>query len=553
MRIIQFILFIALTLNSLAQTPNWVWAKSAGENNADEASSATTDGSGNIYVVGIYSDTISFNGAILTPNNNLFIVKYDSNGNIIWARSADGNYSYVDERLNISTDHQGNFYVAGCFSSDSLVFGSQILTHLKKPAGQDIFLAKFDSSGTVLWAKSASGRFQDDKPSSVHVDKFDNVYVGGYFSSDTLWFDTTALIEAGLGDIFLAKYNSNGDLKWAINPGGERYEEGSSITSDTSGNVYLVGRFQSDTILFNSIQLYNPYVPHDDMFIVKYDSSANIIWAKNAGPYDSWAQSAAVDLFGNIYVTGSFAGDSISFDNIKLFNTSSSFTSTDIFVLKYDHQGNVLWAKGVEGKTLDYSSSITTDKAGNVYITGNFQSDSLYFDSKLIIRNDGIDIFLAEYDSSGNAIWAKGNGGTSHDQATCVTIDSSDNVYTVGFYASANMNFDGSIINNVSAFNYDMFIAKVGLLTSYATIENKNASQIYPNPFMTYTTFHTDVVLNKATLSVYNSFGKIVRQIKNISGQTIVLNRDNLPSGLYLILVTEDNKVLTSNKLIITG
>jgi hypothetical protein len=75
---------------------------------------------------------------------------------------------------------------------------------------------------------------------------------------------------------------------------------------------------------------------------------------------------------------------------------------------------------------------------------------------------------------------------------------------------------------------------------------------IYPNPFSLATTLQTDNLFKNATLTVYNSYLQQVKQIKNISGQTITLYRDNLPSGLYFVYLTQDNKTLKTKKLLIT-
>lgn len=91
------------------------------------------------------------------------------------------------------------------------------------------------------------------------------------------------------------------------------------------------------------------------------------------------------------------------------------------------------------------------------------------------------------------------------------------------------------------------------LVSSFSEHSNINSDvEIFPNPFSTQTSLHSDNIFKDATLRVYNSFGHQVKQIKNISGQTIILHRDNLLSGLYFIRITQDNKVITTDKLVIT-
>lgn len=93
------------------------------------------------------------------------------------------------------------------------------------------------------------------------------------------------------------------------------------------------------------------------------------------------------------------------------------------------------------------------------------------------------------------------------------------------------------------------------LIQSFAIGINETISERYftisPNPFLLQTTLHTDKVLNNGSLTVYDIFGKTVKQVDKLSGQTIILYRDNLPSGLYLLCLTEENQVLSVAKIVI--
>ena len=79
----------------------------------------------------------------------------------------------------------------------------------------------------------------------------------------------------------------------------------------------------------------------------------------------------------------------------------------------------------------------------------------------------------------------------------------------------------------------------------------QNKISVFPNPFSAQTVLQTDIILKNATLTVDNCFGQPVKQIKNISGWTVILFRDNLPSGLYFLRLTENNKTLSVEKLVI--
>ena len=136
------------------------------------------------------------------------------------------------------------------------------------------------------------------------------------------------------------------------------------------------------------------------------------LWAKGAGgTYNDYTHSIAVDANGNSYVTGYFDSPTITFGSTVLTNANSAGGTCDIFIVKYDESGNVLWAKGEGGTSTDYAYSITVDANGNSFITGYFDSPSIIFGSTTLTNADNTgntgDIFIVKYNTSGNVLWAK--------------------------------------------------------------------------------------------------------------------------------------------------
>lgn len=217
--VISSLCFFSILLN--AQTPNWLWAKTAGNTSNDIANSVAVDASGNSYIAGAFlSPTITFGSTTLTNNgaDDIFLAKYDASGNVLWARSAGGtNHDYAN---SVAVDPSGNVYVAGYFTSDTIIFGSYTLINTDNTTNStsDLFLVKYNSSGNVLWAKSAAG-LNNDEAASVSVDASGNAYITGYFSSYTLSFGTITLTNTDTinytDDIFIAKYNTSGNVLWA--------------------------------------------------------------------------------------------------------------------------------------------------------------------------------------------------------------------------------------------------------------------------------------------------------------------------------------------------
>ena len=172
-------------LNGFGQNQNWAWAKCAGlyetfSHNSAYASSVSCDNSGNEYVVGAFYDTLIIFDTINLINNgwpNSFLVKYDANGNAIWARSVGGNN--WDEATSIAVDATGNIYIAGYYLSQSVMFGSTNLTNSNQYS--NVFLAKYDSSGNFKWVSyySNPNYSENDIPTRIKADNTGNVYVTG--------------------------------------------------------------------------------------------------------------------------------------------------------------------------------------------------------------------------------------------------------------------------------------------------------------------------------------------------------------------------------------
>jgi PKD repeat protein len=195
--------------------------------------------------------------------------------------------------------------------------------------------------------------------------------------------------------VFIVKYDSDGNALWAKNAGGTDNDYAFSVAADPSNNSYVTGFFFSPTITFGSVSLTN--AGSYDMFIVKYDASGNVLWAKNSGGYSIAAQSIAADPAGSgdSYVTGYFSDTTITFGSTILTNSNNN-TSSDIFLVKYDEDGNVQWAKSAKGINPDQAFSVAADAYGDVYVAGYFSSPTMMFDSTTLSLVSYYDMFIAK-------------------------------------------------------------------------------------------------------------------------------------------------------------
>jgi gliding motility-associated-like protein len=466
-----FIFFLVYVSNSSAQ---WIWARQAFPNsNAASAQPGfsqssgmdiATDSVGNVYETGWFTDTAHFGSfTVYTPNDSLigpnslgscFLVKYDPNGNVLWAKSAtlphsiygpNGQFWTSDWAYGVSVaiDKKGAPYVVG-YIHDTASFGVYTLSSANYISNVNMFIVKYDANGNVLWAKNSTTPSNGSDGyvfcSKVCIDKFGNAYVTGYFHDTVCFGSYTLLTHEKYYDSFLAKYDPSGNVLWAIAstlvpPTTSSNAAGSSVSIDNAGNVYVVGNFYG-TVKFGAFTLSASInAANADVFLVKYDSSGKALWAISPIPASSYsslsAGSLSINNWGNIYVTGNYT-DTVSFGKIML---ASSTQNGNSYLVKYDTNGNIKWAHSSKVKSsTSYACgyAVSADSFGNAYITGKL-FDTVSFDTNVLIESYpsaayGDGLFIAKYDSSGNVLCANSlaSGGSYKNG---ISADNYGNVY----------------------------------------------------------------------------------------------------------------------------
>jgi hypothetical protein len=307
---------------------NLLWARRAGGNGNEEANALAVDAAGNAYITGAFDANATF-GTISLANNTgsdeIFVAKCSSAGDFLWALKAGG--SLDDVGSGIGLDGATNVYVTGYFAGTA-TFGSTNLTSAGTNDYPDIFLAKYDAAGNMLWVRQAGGP-NDDRGNGVAVDAAGNVSITGQFMG-TAAFGSTNLIANGSGsDIFVSRYSSDGNLLWARRAGGNNAiygDAGFSIVTDTSSNLFATGYF-SGNASFGSSNLIS--AGFQNVFCCKYDPAGNVLWVRGAGgTLNDFGSGVAVNTQGNVVLAGFFLSSTITFDSITLTNTGSR----DIFV-----------------------------------------------------------------------------------------------------------------------------------------------------------------------------------------------------------------------------
>jgi hypothetical protein len=312
----------------------------------------------------------------------------------------------------------------------------------------DVFLVKFDPDGNHVWSQGI-GSSSTDIGNSIDVDEFGGVLVTGLFSG-SVDFGGGALVSAGVYDVFLAKYSAaDGSHQWSQRFGGTNFDVAKSVAVDASGDVFLAGYFIG-TASFGGGALVS--AGSQDIFLAKYNSGGTHQWSQRFGSTGQEDVSAALDESGELLVSGNFY-NTVDFGGGPLVSAGSS----DAFLAKYNSAGTHQWSQRFGGADYDWGGSVATGASGSVVLTGGFLG-TVSFGGPPLTGPGFEDVFLAKYSSSGVHQWSRVYGGTNTDYANAVDIDGLGNVLLTGSYAGT-ASFGGSSFTSVGGTE-DVFLAK---------------------------------------------------------------------------------------------
>lgn len=487
-----FILFQLINFDFVGQNLIYNWSNGPGASGGSYVYDMKIDEFGNKYIVGSFNGTVDFDPGPgtynLSGNGGVFFAKYNSSDNLLFAKSFSSVGSFGGGNgKSIVFDASKNIYICGSYqNSIDADPGPGVATLTMTCCGWEGFVAKYDPNGNYLFAFKLGGN-ANDEVFSIELDKSNGLYVSGYFET-TVDFDpgpsTFNLTSSGSDDIFFAKYDLNGNFKFAKKIGSTNSEKVFDLAIDKRNNICITGTINTTSIDFDpgvgTQTISSPY-SNQDVFFAKYDSLGNYIFAKSIGSngiFDN-CRSIATDPSCNVYITGSYSGISNDFDpGPGIVTLPSVFGSQEVFIAKYDSLGNIKYAKGIYGTSDEYGLSIITDSLENVHIAGVYYMNGADYDPgpstyTLAYSGGNSDAFFAKYDVNGNFIYAKNISGSKDEVPYTITLDANLNAHVSGFILGKNIDFDASASNALlDGIGNSGFFAKYDLNGNYVKANN---------------------------------------------------------------------------------
>lgn len=456
------ILFFLFSEFLSAQIPaNYI--RSYGSTGSDGGIGVCSDVNGNTFATGYFGGSMfvdSTHSLTTSGGSDIYILKNDADGNLLWAISAGG--PGLDRPMDIVCDATGNVYVTGFFSSNAS-FGSQTVT---SNGLQDFFISKYDTNGNLVWVRTGGGTVQDEGK-KLDVDASGNCVVTGTFSGTAI-FGTTILTSMNNStngvasvDIFITFYSPSGNLIWVKKGSSQFTDSGTGITFDNSGSIYLSGQF-SDTISFSSTY---PNQMYNSCFILKLDYNGNDIWfRKIAGGSYNFIQDIGINTNGKIVSTGYFKGSPfIDSSPPVTFQANYDF---GVFIIQWDVNGLIDWIQTFGSECYVDSRSISFDDSSNIYLGGNFKcklnSFSDFYGEGTFNSIGFQDVYVVKFNSSGILNWARNFGGQLEDNLNDISVNIFNQPVFTGKYENRMM---FPVLNDQS-FNF-LNYGTVGLPTAY--------------------------------------------------------------------------------------
>jgi hypothetical protein len=480
---------LILILPTAVQAQNYDWAISSSGKLVDEGTAVCLDASGNSYIAGSFTSRpfgigeFSFMNTAKPPNQqtaDMFVAKLDQTGKVLWAIRSEG---IGEEKARaISCDRTGHIVVAGLFKGQKATFGTVEITNPKRNS-ISIFMLKVNALGKINWVKNEAQKSIKPSVNSVSTGPDGEIYMTGHFSNRGTFGGYPYKSKNGNNPAaFVAKYLANGEIKWlhqiyGTSGGGQKSQQSGEAIFATNDSrfVYVAGwfsghvRFGEGKVLTSNNFRNKKGIPYQrNFFVTKYHADdAREIWTTPIGvtqvnlSTSPVIKGIVVDNEGSSFITGHFPGTLIfGKDNLATTPSRSSKSyNFDIFLAKLDQNGKYLWHRNAGGNEDDRSNAIALTEKG-VMITGSVSRNVKFGNNVSLLSGRINSMFMAEYDTNGNALWAKGDKGknlTGINQGLAIA-NNGKNAVVVGTYLGNQIGFGNIKLKETGSLN--LFVAK---------------------------------------------------------------------------------------------
>lgn len=429
-----------------ADAPDFAWVASAGGAKHDKTRGITVDAKGFAYITGEFSGESKFGAQTIKSAGDMdyFIAKLDPTGKILWARTGGG--SLVDRGYGVAVDAAGNVYATGHYQSADAAFDGQKVSLV---GGYDIFLAKYDADGKLLWVKTSGGAGYDYGHGAA-VDAEGNCLIAGGAAGEVT-FDQIKLPNEAGGHIFAAKYSPDGKVVWARVAEGKGGGSAHGIGVDAKGNAYLGGMASGVQTMGGKTLTSGG---GQDIAVVKLNPAGEVVWVANSGHPNKNAlfHEIAVDAAGNVWGVGMFKGD------VQLGETKGTTAGdSNALLVHFDSSGRLKWAHTGGGSGTDYGLGIAVNDSGACWFSGEFTGEAEIFGRKLTSRG-ATDIHVGKLAADGKLLWMQQAGGDKGDNSYTIAVDHEGNAWLSGSYTGTAQFGTHSV---TSAGSQDVHVAKV--------------------------------------------------------------------------------------------
>lgn len=527
--ILHIILFLLLLLpTSKTFTQVWNWVNTFGGQGTETIEGLIVNTPSNYLIAGTFSEFLPLNDAILTSSGakDVFVASINTNMETSWVFSGGSNLD--DELTSIEKDASGNIICTGAYWLEA-TFDNETISTTDNPKG--LYILKLNSNGEMMWLRQIDGA--DLKAvTAIESDQDDNIFICGYFDQE-LNLGDTIITANGNTDIFIAKYDSNGQLIFAHNMGYKGDTRAVAMSLSPSGKIVLGGFYNDTTII--ALDTLPANTTDRDVFVACLDSTGNPLWGRKAGGvHDDELTGIIVDNDENIFATGYLVGVMNLGEGISI---QSSNGNADIYLLKYNIDGTPISAKALGGDLVQQTTDIAIFNQ-TILVSGFFQGD-MNFDGINLSTNGNINSFVAGFDKQLLTKWAENIDGTGNVFANSIeaNLEEGNTVLVGGSFANS-IQFNETTYPSNGGF--DLFLSTLSMnITNIHSPEGANSLlEIFPNPTDQQLRFNTN--LSNFDLAIIDKAGRLWITASNKTQIDI----SKLPSGVYLLhLQNEESRI----------